>query len=307
MPLEDYLNYFQKLKVNKKGNHESPHKPCLLLAVIGLAEAGLFEDNKIRFSHALLDRYQEIFSLIKTQGDCANPYLPFFHLRTEKFWHLKPVKGRELVLEAIASASSFASIEENIDYAYVDEELFAHLTSAKSRNALRDILITRWFGSFSSQVYDLVNQDKYESNLRHYVETGIKEEQAQYEKPVRDTAFRRIVTEAYDYRCAATGLRIVLPGEVIMVQAAHLIPYADSRDDDPRNGMALTPDLHWALDRNIVSPGPDMKWHVSSLVDQRIADNRPLLDLADKDILLPKDKRFWPRTDALESRMLALK
>jgi len=307
MPLEDYLNYFQKLKVNKKGGHESPHKPCILLAVIGLAEAGLFEKNKIRFSHGLLDRYKEIFAVIQGEGDHANPYFPFFHLRSEKFWHLKPVEGRESVLDAMGSARSFASIEENIDYAYLDDELFAHLASTESRNALRDILIARWFGSFSSQVYDLVSQDEYESNLRRFVETGIREEQVQFDKPVRDTAFRRIVTEAYDYRCAATGIRIVLPGGVIMVQAAHLIPYADSRDDDPRNGIALTPDLHWALDKNIISPGPDMKWHVSKLVDRRIADNRPLLDLADKEILLPKDKRFWPRTDALESRMLALK
>lgn len=307
MPLEDYLNYFQKLKVNKTGSHESPHKPCMLLAVIGLAEAGLLGENKIRFAHGLVDRYQEIFSIIQAAGDHANPHFPFFHLRSESFWHLKPAKGRELVLDAMDSARSFTSIEDNIDYAYVDDELFAHLTSTESRNTLRDILIVRWFGSYSSQVYELVGQDKYESNLRQYVETGIREEQVQYNKPIRDTAFRRIVTEAYDYRCAATGLRIVLPGEIIMVQAAHLIPYADSRDDDPRNGMALTPDLHWALDKNIISPGPDMKWHVSSLVDKRIADNRPLLDLADRDILLPKDNRFWPRADALKSRMHALK
>ncbi len=307
MSIEDYLSYFQKLKVNKKEDHESPHKPCLLLAVIGLAEAGLLGENKIRFSHGLIERYQEIFTLIQKAGDHANPFFPFFHLRSEKFWYLKAKKGREIVLDAMDSARSFTSIEENIDYAYLDDGLFDHLTNSESRNALRDILITRWFGSFSRQLYDLVGQDKYEGNLRLYAETGIREEQVQYDKPVRDTAFRRIVTEAYDYRCAATGLRIVLPGEVIMVQAAHLIPYADSRDDDPRNGMALTPDLHWALDKNIISPGPDMKWHVSKLVDMRIADNRPLLDLVGKEILLPKDKRFWPREDALESRMLALR
>ncbi len=307
MPLEDYLNYFQNLKVNKKGGHESPHKPCMLLAAIGLAEAGLLEENKIKFSHGLLDRYGEIFSVIHLESDHANPYFPFFHLRSEKFWHLKPKKGRELVLDAMSTARSFGIIEENIDYAYLDDELFKLLGEASARNELRDVLIARWFGSYSDQVHHLVSQDKYESKLRESVETEMKEEPVQYNSPIRDTAFRRVVTEAYDYRCAATGVRIIIPGEIILVQAAHLIPYADSRDDDPRNGMALTPDLHWALDRNIISPGPDMKWHVSGLVDKRIADNRPLLDLADKDILLPKDKRFWPREDALESRMLALK
>lgn len=307
MSLETYLNHFQKLKVNKKRGHESPHKPCMLLAVIGLVEAGLLEENKIRFSHGLLDRYREIFSVIHSEGDHANPYFPFFHLRSEEFWDLKSKKGRDHFLEAMTSARSIRIIEENIDYAYLDDELFSLLLKTDARNKLRNILITRWFGSFSDQVNQLVSQDKYESKLRESVETEMREEPVQYNRPIRDTAFRRVVTEAYDYRCAATGLRIIIPGEIIMVQAAHLIPYADSRDDDPRNGMALTPDLHWALDRNIISPGPDMKWHVSKLVDTRIADNRPLLDLVGRDILLPKDKRFWPRKDALESRMLALK
>ena len=61
-------------------------------------------------------------------------------------------------------------------------------------------------------------------------------------------AFRRIVSENYDYRCAASGWRIILPEGRVMVQAAHLIPFAETRDDDPRNGIALAPTFHWALD-----------------------------------------------------------
>ena len=61
-------------------------------------------------------------------------------------------------------------------------------------------------------------------------------------------AFRRIVSENYDYRCAASGWRIILPEGRVMVEAAHLIPFAETRDDDPRNGIALAPTFHWALD-----------------------------------------------------------
>ena len=69
MSLDNYLTSFQRLKVNKKGDHESPHKPCMLLAVIGLADAGQLDENRIRFSHALIDRYLEIFSVVKTEAD----------------------------------------------------------------------------------------------------------------------------------------------------------------------------------------------------------------------------------------------
>ena len=36
---------------------------------------------------------------------------------------------------------------------------------------------------------------------------------------------RLAVSENYDYRCAASGWRIILPEGRVMVEAAHLIPY----------------------------------------------------------------------------------
>jgi len=55
-----------------------------------------------------------------------------------------------------------------------------------------------------------------------------------------------------------------------MVEAAHIRPFAVSGDDDPRNGLAFTPDMHWAMDRNLIAPGPDLNWHVSRVLDGRL-------------------------------------
>ena len=46
-----------------------------------------------------------------------------------------------------------------------------------------------------------------------------------------------------------------------------------------------------------------MKWHVSKAVDERIADNRPLLDLEGKDVIIPDKQSIRPRKDALEYRL----
>jgi putative restriction endonuclease len=120
---------------------------------------------------------------------------------------------------------------------------------------------------------------------------------------VRSTAFRRTVLEAYDYRCAASGWRIILPDGQVMAEAAHLIPFAALADDDPRNGIALAPSYHWALDRNLIAPGPDLRWHVSKLLDPRLRDNAALLELASMDVLLPQNARYRPREDALQYRL----
>jgi putative restriction endonuclease len=91
-----------------------------------------------------------------------------------------------------------------------------------------------------------------------------------------------------------------------MVEAAHLIPFAETRDDDPRNGIALAPTFHWALDAHIIAPGPDYAWHVSKALDERVADNQPLLALEGKALMLPKEKGLWPKREALEWRVRRL-
>jgi len=164
--------------------------------------------------------------------------------------------------------------------------------------------VTRWFGMFADQLSRPLSEDRYEKKLRDEVAGHVQEEpSSDYERSTRNVAFRRVVTEAYDYRCAATGLRVILPGDLVMVEAAHLIPFSESKNDDPRNGIALTPDFHWAMDRRIIAPGPDLKWHISKIVDERFADNERLLQLAGKKVLLPKDEHFWPGQEALEHRM----
>ena len=91
-----------------------------------------------------------------------------------------------------------------------------------------------------------------------------------------------------------------------MVEAAHVVPFSESRDDDPRNGIALVPSFHWALDANVIAPGPDYLWHVSKALDERVADNQPLIALAGKSLMLPKEKLLWPKTEALEWRLAHL-
>jgi len=138
--------------------------------------------------------------------------------------------------------------------------------------------------------------------ILEYEKRLVREDQDEVREPVpvRSAAFRRLVTEAYDFRCAASGWRVILPDCTVLVEAAHLIPFSESHNDRPQNGIALTPTFHWALDQHIIAPGPDNRWHVSSAIDPRIADNTPLFDLDGKDLLLPNDKKMYPDKIALE-------
>ena len=305
--LAHYLKAFRTLNVNRAGGRASPHKPCMLLAVLGLAEAGDLKQNRIRFDPALLERYMKFFGVVRTESDHANPYYPFFHLKSEDFWHLQPLPGREAVVEAMNTARSVAAITDNIAWVSLNPDLHALVLDELSRTALRDELIVAWFGSQRRQLElvldDERESDRYETLLRDSATDKYQLPNELPPEPARSAAFRRIVSENYDYRCAASGWRIILPEGRVMVEAAHLIPFAETYDDDPRNGIALAPTFHWALDAYIIAPGPDYAWHVSKVLDERVADNQPLLALAGTTLMLPKEKALWPKKEALEWRL----
>jgi len=77
----------------------------------------------------------------------------------------------------------------------------------------------------------------------------------------------------------------------------------ENQEDHPTNGLALCKNHHWAMDRDIIAPGPDLHWHVSKLIDPRRSNGeRELAEIAGKSVLLPKDPAFHPVKQGLEWR-----
>lgn len=70
---------------------------------------------------------------------------------------------------------------------------------------------------------------------------------------VRDASFRfRVVEQAYDGRCALTGVRMTNGYGRAEVDAAHIQPVANGGPDSTRNGIALMKSMHWAFDRGLL-------------------------------------------------------
>ena len=73
--LNHFLDTFRNLHVYRRGDRFSPHKPCMLLAVLGLAESGHLERNEIRFEPPLLERFGQFFDVVRSDGDRNSPFL----------------------------------------------------------------------------------------------------------------------------------------------------------------------------------------------------------------------------------------
>lgn len=86
-------------------------------------------------------------------------------------------------------------------------------------------------------------------------------------RPYRDRRFRLRVVEAYDNRCAITGLRLLNGGGRPEVQAAHIRPVMHGGPDSIRNGLALSSTAHWLFDRGLVTLDDKLRVIASRALD----------------------------------------
>ncbi|MGL5016782.1 MAG: HNH endonuclease [Luteolibacter sp.] len=162
---------------------------------------------------------------------------------------------------------------------------------------MREALISRYFPNslqIKNQQSSFINR---QSNLL------VADEPLEYGC---SPAFRRKILSIYDHQCAACGLRIKLHAgnDVSFIDAADLIPFSESQNDHPTNGLALCKNHHWAMDRNLIAPAPDHHWHVSKVLDPRRSNvEKDLIALSGQILLPPQDQAFHPGEKGLIYRL----
>lgn len=109
-------------------------------------------------------------------------------------------------------------------------------------------------------------------------------------RKVRDRAFRTKVINAYDCRCAFTGIRLINGGGRAEVQAAHIRPVNENGPDIVNNGIALSGTAHWMFDRGLISLSDDLDILISrqyndptSIESMLMADRKMILPLRELD------------------------
>lgn len=117
-------------------------------------------------------------------------------------------------------------------------------------------------------------------------------EQILMNRKIREAGFRRKVCDAYDNRCAVTGLRIVNGGGKAEAQAAHIWPVAAGGPDVVQNGIALSATVHWLFDRHLISLTDEYRILVSH--NKVPSELRVLFEKQMERIHLPPDPRLWP-------------
>ena len=315
--MSNTLDYYQakfspKSKSNKIGLNVSrssgiaPNKPILLLSIIELAERGKLLNNQIKLTPELIATFLKFYQDLGIERT-PNIGLPFFHLRSDGFWHFRARAGFEFIesKQSQIKVRTIKSLSEAVQYAYLDEELFNLLCHRETKELLKITLLHTWFPENSQQILDSLQLDALEELTNSLKITGgtiysrdeIEQEDEQ-KTIVRSAAFRKTINSLYDYRCAFCGLQIFNMLDTI-VDAAHIKPFSQFFDDRIGNGISLCKNHHWAFDRFWFTIDENYQIIVQTTLRENLPHGKSMKELHGKPIGLPTSKQHFPNYDNL--------
>lgn len=311
MTLAVYIQKFARLNANKNRTqwtavttHRAPHKPLLLLSVLDLFAQGSITANLIELTPELGELFTLYWHSVDPPSQKGYLAYPFYYLKSEGFWHLRPRPGQEAALAAFRPNAGLAVLSAMILGASLDEALYTLLQTENGRSHLRHVLVTTYF---APQIQEALLRQT-EINVAAYQYSQELLESARQQKvmretdvadPVRDQGFRRAIVTVYDHRCAFCGIRMRTAEGHTAVEAAHIIPWAISHNDDLHNGMALCRLCHWTFDEGLLAVSPRYTLLTSPQLTNQHNLPGHLITLNKRPILGPDDQRLWPDRDAL--------
>jgi putative restriction endonuclease len=285
MTRSDYwLAKLSKLRVDRARGDPAPHKPLLLLVLCDLVEEGNHLPDVLPLSPELAFRFYTYWSIVagrRKQGPDVR--LPFHHLSGDGIWSALDERGNPSPDRMVTK------------FAKLPCDLVTFLGDPANREKARHILIAKYFPpSEQIALYEMIglpvpSRQEIEQNAAYKSPEEAK-------RAGREARFRNRVVIAYKYTCALTSYRLTTITAGSIVDAAHIREFRDSRNNDPRNGIALSKNAHWTFDRGLWTVSDDYRVIVAvgSFEEAGPAQFDLLGSYHGRSLRLPEDKSVWP-------------
>jgi putative restriction endonuclease len=302
-----YCECFSNLKVyktQKKG--DALNKPILLLSVIDLITQNVITDKNIYISDDLIETFKRYWQVIASSPFKGSDFaLPFFHLKNDKckFWHLKYSAEYEG-----GRPQSIPKIREDVNYAFLDDELFTLIQDESTRKELIDALVSSWLSSDENEIGEIlkINENFQNESLEQETITESTDTLTTIPKwslkktLIRNAFFRKAVVSVYDCQCAFCGLKVTRTGNQNIVDGAHIKPFSAFYDSRIHNGIALCKNHHWAFDRGWFAVDEKYKIIVSKDLEEISPHARTITEFHGEILILPKVEKYFPDIEALQ-------
>ena len=236
------LRAVDTLNIWKRDGRRAPHKPLLLLLVLGRLRAG--EDPRMAFS--LIE--EPLRDLLTAFGPPRKPHpeYPFWHLATDGIWE---VQGPAVEARRPADTPSITAARAMSGGLPVDLWNTLQENPQLVDGVARRLLDGHFPQSLHEDILERVGLEI----------TAIAPRRDQR----RDPNFRVLVLRAYGYRCSMCGYDGRVDTVPIGLEAAHICWWAAGGPDDVANALALCSLHHKAFDMGAIGFTDDHRITVS--------------------------------------------
>jgi putative restriction endonuclease len=280
---DHWLGRLSKLRMDRASGDPAPHKPLLLLVILDMAQEGVLPPKILPLTPELASRFQSYSKVVAhRRKQRLDVRFPFHHLRSDGIW---------TVLDENLERSDD---RKQTRYAELPSDFVFFANDPACRDRARHLLIAKYFRpSEQIALYETIGLP-IPSDIE--IEQNAAYKSAEDAMQVgREARFRIRILAAYDYTCALTGYRLTTISGVSIVDAAHIHQFADSRNNDLGNGIALCKNAHWLSDKGLWTISDDFRIVVASGTFSE-SGNRDLLlgSYHQTKLRLPDNRSLWP-------------
>ncbi|MCF8025686.1 MAG: HNH endonuclease [Desulfobacteraceae bacterium] len=266
---------FRNLNVWKSGGQRAPHKPLLLLYVLGRCQQG--KHRLIPYAEAEED-VKKLLADFGPPRRSHRPEYPFWHLQSDGIWELQ--NAENLQNRKPGSSPGRTGLLENNVRGGLTKEIYEAV--CRDQKLLTDIAAILLDDSFPATYHDDVLQA-----------AGINMEDTAARR-IRDPYFRDRVLRAYEYQCAVCGFNVRLGQALVALEAAHIKWHQAGGPDNEANGIALCSMHHKLFDRGVFTLTDDRIVQVSDLANGTAGFREWLMAFHGKPIQAPQSTSYYP-------------
>lgn len=287
MTPDEFFRRIAEVRSRQVGGRRKPHKPLLLLLALGRIARG--EPRLGAYSDDLEEPMKRLLTGFGRPGDAPRPVAPFGRLPSDGLWEIPG--GETLPRTASGDLHTGPLRERRVAGGFPEavHDLLCRQPELVERAASR-LLGDNFLESLHQQIRDEVGLE----GLLAAEPAGLEETG----RRPRDPKFRRRVLIAYERRCAICGDDSLLGGDLLGLDAAHILWHSYGGPDTESNGLALCTLHHRAFDRGAIGLEPTGAATLAVLVSRELSGRtgayRQLVNENGNRIRPPLEREFQP-------------
>jgi putative restriction endonuclease len=279
MNSSELLNSIQNIATWKRGTERAPHKPLLILYLLGRVYSGDFGP------YLYADIEPALKQLLREFGPprrSHRPQYPFWRLQTDGFWRVEAVTP---VRVSDGDVSPRELIEKQAKGNLTSEAVEVLEREPATLQLAAGMLLEE---HFPTTLFDDIR-----------LAVGLPQHPELTEKRRRDPAFRERVISAYGCQCAVCGFDARTIEKIVGLEAAHIQWHAYEGTDEVKNGISLCTIHHKLFDSGAFTINDRLEVVVSEKVTGNEMVDSLLFQFHGRRINVPQNTNCRPNPASL--------